>query len=457
MQLKPTQYKVLKEVVDNDYKKRILAMDTGTGKTLVGLMLMDIYCKKNMRGLIICPPILIKNVWLFDSKRFGILKDRIIPITASNMNKLSEKGVYIISYGLFTYHAEKIKKYRWDITVIDESHYIANRGSNRTKAIIGTYTRNGIVNELKTDRIYLLTGTLIPNNEQQAYSQLRAVGFRDTWTRFKQQFFYNPVANLPHFIKFIDNKRTDFNSLISKYTTVIKKEDTELKDIAKEFRYIQFPADKKILEIQKTLAEKKIYKDKKKGFKVKLDVNIKKFVLFRELSSGFIKGEDGEIYSLNSARRAMYEEFVKPVANKIKAITWYSFEYDRIQLEQTLEDLKVKYWVLKGGLSSNKQEKIIKEFRESETGILLIQFGVGKVGLTFTEISSMIYYNLVDNNEFYRQSQDRIHRYGQTETCKYYIFQAVGTIDDAIIASLENKNNMLEGLKEWIRRLNNGK
>ena len=79
MKLKIIQYKILKEITDNGYKKRIIAMDTGTGKTIVGLMLIALFHKPKHKTLIICPPILIDNVWIPENEYFNIYNDNIIP------------------------------------------------------------------------------------------------------------------------------------------------------------------------------------------------------------------------------------------------------------------------------------------------------------------------------------------------------------------------------------------
>jgi len=454
MELKATQYKVLKDITENDYKKRIIAMDTGTGKTIVGLMLIALYHKPKHKTLIICPPILINNVWIPENKVFGIYDGEITAITSKNIKDRRTAGVYAISYNMFAYHSEKIKKYKWDMIILDESHYIGNRGSVRTKAIIGKRSYNKFINKLESNRTYLLTGTLIPNNEEQIYSQLVAVGLDWSWTQFKDTFFSQPVPTMFYFLKFKERMRKEFNKLVQQYTTVVTKEETDLKDIAKNFNYITFSMPEKISKIQHDLIKHKLYKHKSKikedNYKVTLDYNIKKFVKLRQLASGFIKDDKDEIRPLTNIRCQMFNEFIKDRVND-KYIIWYGFEYDRLALEALCKDNKYNYKVLKGGLTAKKQKDILDWFKKEDTGLLFIQHNVGKVGLTLTETNNMIYYNLADDNEFYQQSQNRIHRYSQNKDCNYYILQQRGSIDDAIVKSLERKDNMVEGLKAWLK------
>ena len=452
MKLKASQYKILKEITDNGYKKRIIAMDTGTGKTIVGLMLIALFHKPKHKTLIICPPILIDNVWIPENEYFNIYNDNIIPITSKNIKDKKTSGVYIISYNMFAYHSEKIKKYKWDMVILDESHYIANRGSARTKAIIGKRQYGRFVNKLETERMYLLTGTLMPNTEQQLYSQLVAVGLDWSWTRFKDTFFTQPKPTMFYFLKFKEYKRKDFDDLIAQYTSVVTKDETELKDIDKEYHYITFKMPDKIKKIQERLLNDKVYKVKSKTEKyiVTLDYNIKKFIKLRQLASGFIIDDNNELHPLSNLRCEMFEEFIKDKIDN-KYIVWYAFEYDRINLEQLCINNKYDYRVLKGGLNVKKQKEILDWFKEKDSGLLFIQHNVGKVGLTLTESNIMIYYNLADDNEFYQQSQNRIHRYGQNKTCEYYILHERGSIDDIIIKSLNKKENIVQNLKKWLK------
>ena len=60
-------------------------------------------------------------------------------------------------------------------------------------------------------------------------------------------------------------------------------------------------------------------------------------------------------------------------------------------------------------------------------------------GLTLTESHTMIYYSMSDNFEHRLQSEDRIHRIGQTKPCTYIDMHTPGTVEDDIIARAQGK------------------
>ena len=68
-----------------------------------------------------------------------------------------------------------------------------------------------------------------------------------------------------------------------------------------------------------------------------------------------------------------------------------------------------------------------------------------KYGLTLINSANVIYYSLNYSLDDYAQSQDRIHRRGQTKTCNYiYLLSTCGktTVDHKILNALKNKKSL---------------
>lgn len=65
----------------------------------------------------------------------------------------------------------------------------------------------------------------------------------------------------------------------------------------------------------------------------------------------------------------------------------------------------------------------------------------------------MIMFELVDNNEFFIQGQDRLHRIGQQNDVNYYLFIARDSIEEVIYKSLINKTDILMDLKAYIKEV----
>jgi SNF2 family DNA or RNA helicase len=80
---------------------------------------------------------------------------------------------------------------------------------------------------------------------------------------------------------------------------------------------------------------------------------------------------------------------------------------------------------------------------------------MGKREINLFAANTMIYYSNSYDLEVRLQSEDRIHRIGQKNTCTYIDMITEGTVDDKIVKSLRNKINiastiMGEDLKKWL-------
>lgn len=447
--LKPYQAEVIEDILNKNIAKRILAMDTGTGKTIVGLTLLRVLEPK--RALVITKSILIHNAWLLDNARFTQFCMPITPLVKSNLNLIKEPGLFITSFDMYRLMADDLRSVTWDIVIIDESHRIGNRGAQVTKKVIGTMTVRGIVNELKADRMYLMTGSLAPNREEQVYSQMRAVGLRETWGHFADRFFCHPVPMMPYIIKFKEHMREEYNALVARYTTVVKKADTELSDIAKNWKIITFDSGRYPMTVQEAIRKHGLYRDGK--ISVTCDFSVTEVMRFRQLARGFVTTDDGQVVYLDPGPIELLTDLLDDTLDGKPVVVWYSFnaERDAIVTKLKREMSKRKVLVLQGGMTHAAQTQMIAEFDQSKDAVLLVQFSVGKNGLTLVNCNNMVFFSLEDNAESFHQAQDRIHRIGQTEDCNYYVFQGVDTIDEAIWNSLQRKTNMVEDLKKWIQ------
>lgn len=448
--LKPHQYEIIEKIYDKDIKKHILAMDTGTGKTIVGLTLASLYEADKKRSLVICPPILINNAWVGDNEDFFNMK--MIPLDKkkieSNLFK-RENGIFITSYTMVMLYESYFKSCKWDMIILDESHKICNRTSKTSRTIIGGWNKETKLMEsgLKCDRMYLLTGSMVPNNEQQIYQQIKACGYSYSWTKFKQAFFISPRPMMPYIIEFNEMMREQYNKLVSKYSTVVESDDTELSDIKKVFNTIKFNLSKEADDICQAIRKDGIFEINKK--QVPIDYNITGIAKLRQVARGFVKDNEGIEHEISNISYKMYEDFIERAEDR-PFIVWYCYSYEIEKLEKYTK--KIPYWTLRGGLSKSEQDRIISEFKKSKNGVLFIQYSVGKNGLTLTNCRDMLFFSLEDNAESWEQAQARIHRIGQTaEQVNYYIFIARNSIDEIIYNSLVSKTDMIKDLKEYVK------
>jgi len=139
----------------------MLAHEVGLGKTIIsGMILKHLLFHKYIKNVLIVAPLSIIRQWMEDLKnKFNFLP---LEITSKKINgfKPSDFNIYIISYDLLREHIEAFYK-NWDFIVIDESHFIRNKETQRFKA----------VKELKSKFYLLLTATPMHNKIEDITTQ----------------------------------------------------------------------------------------------------------------------------------------------------------------------------------------------------------------------------------------------------------------------------------------------
>ena len=74
----------------------------------------------------------------------------------------------------------------------------------------------------------------------------------------------------------------------------------------------------------------------------------------------------------------------------------------------------------------------------------MAQVATGGIGLNLTAANNAIYYSNDWSSELRLQSEDRIHRAGQTKVCSYYDLVVPNSVDEMVLDVLKNKYDMAE-------------
>lgn len=147
----------------------ILADEVGLGKTIeAGIVLCQFWAERKRRLLVVCPASLRKQ-WATELQEKFNLPARVLDARAYNDLQrsgsvpLAEKAVLIVSLNYANILREEIKKYAWDLVVIDEAHKLRNayRPSNK----LG----QGIRWATEDCRKLLLTATPLQNSLLELY------------------------------------------------------------------------------------------------------------------------------------------------------------------------------------------------------------------------------------------------------------------------------------------------
>ena len=139
----------------------LIGDDMGLGKTAQAIGVVN--ADETVRSvLVICPASLTRN-WV---REFGAFGTRDLSIGLASTKAVPDTDIVVATYDVFsraTPAAAAIKARKWGALILDEAHYLKNRDSKRTVAILGGRVGGETVPGIVAQRRLYLTGTPITN------------------------------------------------------------------------------------------------------------------------------------------------------------------------------------------------------------------------------------------------------------------------------------------------------
>ena len=326
--------------------------------------------------------------------------------------------------------------------IVDESSCMKNMGSQITSMILE------MINVIP--HRFVLSGCPTPNHNSEIFPQMKFVNneiFGNNYYGFLAKYFHQDMAN-PHVWFQTDEDKERYNLRLGEQSIFLKKEDcVDLPD--KIFQVRRFDLSKE---------QRKYYDEMINDIQSHINEWSKfeftaKLMKLREIVSGFVypKGSKGtNIVKMLSNKTAILSEVLNEIGDK-QVIIWCQFQYEIGSLAEQFGGI---------GLTSKTKgrDDIIRDFRDGKIKYLFTHPQLLGKGLTFVNCTYNVYYSLSFSYEEFKQSQDRIHRIGQTNKCTYIILQARDTIDEKIYDCLQRKKSAVDELYNEIGlKINNAK
>lgn len=403
--------------------------DTGTGKTLMGLEIASHFNKT----LILCPLSVIETAWVDDCNKF-YPKKKIVNCWSNSrkgrINSLNEEAdFYVMNYESYKILKNEIRTHKFDCMIIDESSCMKNMGSQITSMIL---EMTSVI-----PHRFVLSGCPTPNHNSEIFPQMKFVNneiFGNNYYGFLARYFHQDMAN-PHVWFQTDEDKERYNLRLSEQSIFLKKEDcVDLPDKIFQVRRFNLSNeqrkyyDEMINDIQSHINEWSKFE-----FTAKL-------MKLREITSGFVypKEKGTDVIKIQSNKINALAETLNEIGDK-QVIIWCQFQYEIESLAKQFDGV---------GLTSKtkNRDNTIRDFRDGKIKYLFTHPQLLGKGVTFVNCTYNIYYSLSFSYEEFKQSQDRIHRIGQTNKCTYIILQANDTIDEKIYDCLQRKKSAVDEL-----------
>lgn len=400
-----------------------LFLEQGCGKTLPTLCRINELLEQGIiQNALIVAPKAAMGAWLRDMELFDEI-DR----------KRLANGVTIINYDS-VWRGDKYSK-QWGCIVLDESHKIKNRSSNRAKYLLKL--------SLAAHYRYILTGTPVGNGRLEniwaQYSFIFPESYRGstksiifgTYYQFINRYALLNKYYQPYRYKCVD----ELQAIIAEHSYRVTK--VECLDLPEKL-------PDEIYDIQ--LLESEIYKNLRKSSAI-VELNLlapnplSKLLMLREVCSGFINVE-GHVNELKCEKIKALEEFLDDWEKKL--VIYCEFKHSIDSVTNLLTSLKINYVTLDG----RQLDKLIWRKFQSDPDIKVIvcQYQSGSTGIDLFSADTIIYYEPTLSSTNLEQSRDRIHRSGQMSKCSYIHFITKGTVEVAIYKSLKEYSDFSEKL-----------
>lgn len=402
------QIKALEET--RNHNRVAYYLDMGLGKTFLGSVKLE---RLNAPyNILVCQKSKVKD-WI---KHFETFHDLIV-IDYTNKNKIPKEipkaSIIIINYDLVWRRPELLKMTDFTL-MLDESSYIKNESSKRTKFIL----------RMKPTNVILLSGTPVGGKYEELYSQCKLLGWKIT----KKAFYEN----------YIKTHRIDIGGFPMEIVTGYKNVE-HMKRKLREYGAIFMKSEEVLTLPEKVDIIANIPKTAKYNTFVKdRIVCIDDCKLLGDTSLTYMLYQRQLCGSYNDYKLEKLSELIESTSSRL--IIFYNFTAEYEEIKKICKKLNRPVSVVNG--SSND----LTAYEKHEDSITLIQYQAGAMGLNLQKANKIVYFTLPLSSELFEQSKKRIHRLGQTDSCFYYYLIVDNSIETDIFNTLKKRQNYTEQL-----------
>lgn len=425
--------------------------EMGCGKTLTTIAVAGaLYNLGKIDRVLVVAPTSVCSVWPHDLNQFatfpwearvllGDKKKRLKALNELENWPFKALRIAVINYesthreGIF----EALAAYKPDLIVCDESQRIKNPSAAQSKALHK-------LGDAAPFRM-ILSGTPVQNNAVDLYSQYRFLDpavYGANFYAFKNRYCIMGGYGQHQIVGY-----RNMDELVEKEHSVAyrvtKEECLDLPQQTFINRYVQF-----------TDAEQAIYEQLRKSSFLELETGenvtattiLTMYLRLMQLTGGFLTAdESARPKQVNTAKldalADIVDDYVVDAGKKL--VIFARFRAEIAAIENLLRLRKIQYGSIYGDVPMEERGKIVEDFQTNpDTKVFVAQIQTAGLGITLHAASTAVFYSYDYNYANYAQALARIHRIGQRLPVTYIHLVVDGSIDEKILAALENKEDM---------------
>lgn len=425
--------------------------EMGCGKTLTTIAVAGaLYNLGKIDRVLVVAPTSVCSVWPHDLNQFAtfpwearvLLGDKKKRLKA--LNELENRPFKALRIAVINYESthregifEALAAYKPDLIVCDESQRIKNPSAAQSKALHK-------LGDAAPFRM-ILSGTPVQNNAVDLYSQYRFLDpavYGANFYAFKNRYCIMGGYGQHQIVGY-----RNMDELVEKEHSVAyrvtKEECLDLPQQTFINRYVQF-----------TDAEQAIYEQLRKSSFLELETGenvtattiLTMYLRLMQLTGGFLTADEStRPKQVNTAKldalADIVDDYVVDAGKKL--VIFARFRAEIAAIENLLRLRKIQYGSIYGDVPMEERGKIVEDFQTNpDTKVFVAQIQTAGLGITLHAASTAVFYSYDYNYANYAQALARIHRIGQRLPVTYIHLVVDGSIDEKILAALENKEDM---------------
>lgn len=427
--LKGYQVEGIREVIRHG-GRRIIADEMGLGKTLQAIGVALYYRATDWPVLVICPSS-VKEHWAREFRSVGV---ESVAIIHSCDTPDGGADVVILSYTIATKSASLAG---FGTVIVDESHYIKNLASARSKCVAKAC--------IQARRAVLLSGTPM-NRPSDLFTQFRCVDSR--FTHFHGHGF--PRAGVFYFADRYCDPKEVFIRGGKKWRCDGRSRVEELNLVSRRYLTRRFKRD--VLGGLPELERERVtlFSREKPAATAPLPADpLSDADFMEEVRKNCL---DKVPFVVKYIR-----DVVVPMLDSDPSLKVIFFAHHRVMMDAIALVFTAQEHVRIDGSTDARQRPLLVDRYQSDplTRVAVLSISATGVGLTMTAGSVGFFAELVFGPDQTSQAEARMHRIGQQRTVLIRYLVAHGTTDDVVWSILQNKtctaSQVLDNRKRFIQ------
>ncbi|MFI2364679.1 DEAD/DEAH box helicase [Promicromonospora sp. NPDC019610] len=456
-QLMPHQAQVV-EATARGHRTFLLADEPGLGKSAQALLAAQ---AADAYPLLVVSPNVVKTNWAHEVELWTPRR-RSTVVHGDGERVDGFADVVIVNYELLDRHVGWLGDLGFRGMVVDEAHFIKNKGSQRSQHVLALSER--IRARAGRPLLMALTGTPLINDIED---------FRAIWQYLGWIDDAKPLGPLLGALEETGLTPADPGFYAAARTSVIdmgivrRRKADVVADIPAR-RVADMPveldgaAGRSIRAAEEALARRLVDRYRSAlaaraessvvdDVDVELDgvdVELARRVAAAELKDSSSKAKGENVFTMvrriGQAKAALAADYAAQLARNVGKVVFFAKHVDVMdQAEQIFADRGIGYASIRGDQTPRAREKAIAAFTEDpDVSIVVCSLTAAGVGLNLQVASNLVLAELSWTYAEQTQAIDRIHRIGQSEPVTAWRIIAAQTIDSTIAALIDSKSDL---------------